>query len=81
MGTDIKNVDCSRLGNVLYPEIKKGNEAMKTSEFQHQIGWNGACIKRLIMSSKGCGQMTSNYTYFTNSYFSRVKTYEEAMDK
>ena len=31
------------------------------------------------MAKKGCGQMMSKYTYFTDSWFSGLKTAEEAM--
>ena len=30
-GTDMNNMACSRLGTILHLEIKKGKEAMKTS--------------------------------------------------
>ena len=36
-------------------------------------------MKRLTMSTKGCGQLTSNDTYFADSWFSGVKTSEEVM--
>ena len=34
-------------------------------------------MKRLAISTKGCGQLTSNDTYFVDSWFSSVKTAEE----
>ena len=34
-------------------------------------------MKRLAIATKGCGQLTSNDTYFANSWFSSVKTAEE----
>ena len=34
---EIKNVACSRLGTVLYLEIQKGKEAMKTPTFHKYI--------------------------------------------
>ena len=33
------------------------------------------------MATKGCVQMTSNDTYFADSWFSGVKTYEDVMAK
>ena len=36
-------------------------------------------MKRLAISIKGCGQLTSNDTYFADSWFSSVKTADEAM--
>ena len=35
------------------------------------------CMKRLAIANKGCGQLTSNDTYFADSWFSSVKTDEE----
>ena len=72
--TEINNVACSRLGNMLYLYKQKGKEATKTAEFQQQIGGTAACITRLIRAKKGCEQMTSNETYFTDRFFSGVIT-------
>ena len=52
---------------------------MKASEFQKYLGGTNACMKRLSISTKGCGQLTSNYTYFSDIWFSSVKMAEEAM--
>ena len=37
LGTEVKNVACSRLGNMSHLEILKGGEAMKTLIFQNDI--------------------------------------------
>ena len=34
-------------------------------------------MKRLAIANKGCGQLTSNDTYFADSWFSSVKTAKE----
>ena len=75
----MKNVACSRLGTMLHLDIQKGEEAMKTSEFQKDLGGTSACIRRLMLYSKGCGQQISNDNYFSDSWFSYVKNNEEAM--
>ena len=62
---------------MLHLEIKKGKEAMKTSEFQKYIGGTAALMNRLAMATKGCGKITSNETYFSDIFFSFVKTSEE----
>ena len=80
LGMNMKNVDCYRLLTILHLETKKGKEAMKTSTFKKYIGGNILCMKRLIMSTRGCSQLKSNDTYFSDSCFSGVKTAEEAMD-
>ena len=77
LGTEMKNVACSRLGTMLHLEIQKGKEAMKKSEFQSELGDTAECMKRLAFATKGCGQLTSNNTYFADSWFSSVKTAEE----
>ena len=55
----MKNVACSRLGTMLHLYIQKGKEAMKTSEFQKDLGDTGVRMKRLAMATKGCGELTS----------------------
>ena len=67
----------SRLGAMLHLEIQKGKEDMKTSKFQKDIGGTAACMKILDIDNKGCGQLTSNYTYFADSWFRSVKTSED----
>ena len=62
---------------MLHLEIQKGKEAMNKSNFQSVLGGTAACIKRLAIVTKGCGQLTSNYIYFSDSWFSSVKTSEE----
>ena len=51
------------------------------SNFQKNIGGTTACMKRLIMDTKWCRQLRSNGTYFYDSWFSGLKTAEEAMAK
>ena len=67
LGTEMKNVACSRLGMMLHLEIQKGKEAMKKSTFQSELGGTVVCMKRLAIATKGCGQLTSNDTYFADS--------------
>ena len=37
---------------------------MKTLESQNNIVGTNFCMRRLDISTKGCGQLTSNDTYF-----------------
>ena len=46
--------------------------------FQQDIGGTDACMKRVMKATKGCGQLSSNDTFFADSYNRRVKTLEEA---
>ena len=69
----MSNVACLRLGKMLHLEIQKGKEVMKTSNFQKGIGGTTVCMKRLAIVNKGCVQLTSNDTYFADSWFSSIK--------
>ena len=62
---------------MLHLEIQKGMEDMKTSKFYFFLGGTTACMKRIAIATKGCGQLTSNNTYFADSFFSSVKTAED----
>ena len=80
MGEEIKNVDCSRFGNMLYLEIQKGKENTNTEGFHQLIGGTISSMERLMMATKRCCRLTSNWTYFADSWFSGVKVSDEAMD-
>ena len=80
LGAKMKHVACSRLGTMLHLDIQKGKQATKTSIFQKYLRGTEACIKIRMMAKKGCGQLTSNDTYFYEIWFNGVKTAEEAMD-
>ena len=55
LGTEMKNLACSRLGTMLYLDIQKGKEATDTSKFQKYVVGTTACIKGLDIANKGCG--------------------------
>ena len=42
---------------MLYFEIQKGKEDMKSSYFQHHIRGTAARMKIIIKANKGCGQL------------------------
>ena len=52
---------------------------MKKSGFQKYLGGTAALMKRIGIATKGFGQLTSNDTYFSDIWFSYVKTTEQAM--
>ena len=62
---------------MLHLDIQKGKKDMNKSNFQSVLGGTAVCMKRLDIVTKGCGQLTSNDTYFSDSWFSYVKTDEE----
>ena len=62
LGTEMKNVACSRLGKMLHLDIQKGKDAMKTSKFQIYLGGTTSCIKRLSIATNCSGRLTSNDT-------------------
>ena len=49
---------------MLYLDMQKREEAMKAEKFQQKILGTAVCTKRLMMATKGCGQLMSNDTYF-----------------
>ena len=53
LGTEMKNLARSRLGNMLHLETQKGKEATKTLEFQKYLRGTAAYMKRLLMDIKG----------------------------
>ena len=65
---------------MLHLYIQKVKEAMKMSKFQKYLVGKNACMKRLAIYTKGCGQLTSNDTYFSDIWLSSIKAAEEAMD-
>ena len=75
----MKNTACSRLGRMLHLEIQKEKEDMKTSKFQKYLGGITSYMKRLAISTKGCGQLTSNDTYSDGIWFSSVKPMRRQM--
>ena len=79
LGKEMKNVAFSRLGTMLNLDIQKGEEAMKTSKPQKYLRDTTVCMEKLAIANKGCGQLTSNDTYFADSWLSSVKKSEEAM--
>ena len=50
---------------------------MNIPEFQQNIGETAECIKGINNSGKGCGQLSSNDTLFSDSLFRGVKKLEE----
>ena len=64
---------------MLHIEIQKGKEAMMELRFQQEFVGTSACTKRLMMDTKVYRQMISRDTYFSDSWFSGVKTAEESM--
>ena len=65
------------VGEDVTPRDPKLGVAMKTSNFQKYIGGTAAYMKRLDIATKGCDQLTTNDTYFSDSWFSSVKTAKE----
>ena len=63
---------------MLYLEIKFWEEAMKTLEFQQEIGGTASCMKIIMKATKGCGELSSNNTYSSDRFFSGLKTAEES---
>ena len=67
----------SMLGAMLHLEIQKGKEATKMSQFQKYLGGTAVHLKIIAIAIEGYVQLTSNDTYFDDSWFSSVKNAEE----
>ena len=53
-------------------------EAIKKLEFKQEVGGTEACVKIIMKDTKGSGQLSTNDTCFSGSWFGGVKKYEEA---
>ena len=62
LGAEFNNFSCYRLGTMLYLYIQNGEEATKTSEFQHEIGVTVAFMKIIRRVKKGFVKLSSNDT-------------------
>ena len=74
---EINNSECSNLGTMLELDKKKEKKAINISEFQQDIV--GVDIFMIIRTkaTKGCGQLPSNYSFFTDRWFSGAEISEE----
>ena len=63
---------------MLYLNIKNNKEEMKESGFQQDIGGVDYLIRRTIIDTKGCGQLSPSDTCFADIWFSGVETAEES---
>ena len=55
-------MDFYRLGTMVHLDIQKLKEDMKALEFHKNIVGTAACMKRLMVDTKKCSQLTSNDT-------------------
>ena len=60
--TEMKNVDCSRLGTTLHQDFQRYKKATKMLYFQKDLIATAACMNIVTMDKKGCGKLTSNDT-------------------
>ena len=54
---------------------------MKALRFQQQIGGTHSFMNRITKSAKGCVQLSSNDTLFSDIWFSGLKTEDEANEE
>ena len=66
-----------KVGDDVTPRDPKGEGDYEEIKISSVLGGSDVCMKRLAISTKGCGQLTSNDTYFADSWFSSVKTTDE----
>ena len=56
LSTEFKKVACSITGALLFIEVQRGEECMKDSRYQQELGATAACMKRVMEETKGIGQ-------------------------
>ena len=66
-----------KVGDDVTPRNTKREGGYEDVKFSKYIGVNTACMKRLAIATKGCGQLASNDTYFADIWFIFVKTAED----
>ena len=66
-----------KVGDDVTPRDQKGEGGYEDAEISKFLGDTTACMKRLAIANKGCGQLTSNDTYFSYRLFSSVKIAED----
>ena len=66
-----------KVGGNVTPRDPKEEGGYEDVEIPNFLGVTIACKKRLDIATKGCGQLLSNDTYFSDSWFISVKTDEQ----
>ena len=51
LGTELKNVACSKTGIILFLEIQRGKEGMRQAKYSREHGGTTACTMRLVEGS------------------------------
>ena len=83
LGTEFKNVACSRTGIMLHLEIQEGMARMATKQFCDTLSNTAACTLRLAKATKGCGQDPVERVVegiYADSWFGNMTTLEALMD-
>ena len=78
---EINNVDCPRLGTLLYLEIQKGKDATKKENVQQQIGGTAVYMKKTNGGYKRVWPTEIKLHLFVYSWFIGVKNTEQAMNE
>ena len=82
LGTEFNTFACSVTGALIFIDIQRGKEGMKSIRYHLELGATAACTKRFTEETKGLGQRalkgsTKDYFLFDN-WFSSKKTEEAA---
>ena len=82
LGTEFNTVAWSVRGALIFLEIQRGKEGMKSGRYHLELGAADACTKRLMEETKGLGQRASKgstrYCFLFSSWFYRKKEAETA---
>ena len=66
---------------MLYIDIKKGKESMKTLKFQQDILGTAACMNRITKDNKGFGELSSNNNSVYDIWFSWIEKWRRKMER
>ena len=80
LGTELKTVGCSKTKIMLHMEIQKGKTAMANSTFQQEYGATTACVVRMALATKWCGQKEEDRQrdiFIRDSWFASVNSTEQ----
>ena len=84
LGTKFKTVAWSVTGALLFIEVQRGEEGIKGSRYQQELGATAACTKRMMEETKRIGQKSKKGgpkdCFLFDSWFASKKAAEAAME-
>ena len=85
LSTEFKTVACSVTGALLFTEVQRGKEGIKSSRYQKELGATAACTKWMMEETKGIDRSEvlkrggPKDCFLFDSWFASKKAAEAAM--